>query len=108
MTPEALPDDGGVLDPGWSSLPGPFRRVGVMGRNDTPLLEEMLARVEAFARGRGLELFPEASLKPRFAAASGSLEGQEGEMDLLLTLGGDGTLLRGARRWPGCPFPSWG
>ncbi len=108
MTPEALPDDGGVLDPGWSSLSGPFRRVGVIGRNDTPLLEEMLARAEAFARGRGLELFPEASLQPRFAAAAGSLEGQEGEMDLLLTLGGDGTLLRGARRVAGMPVPVLG
>lgn len=100
---------GGTGAPGrGAALPDPLRRIGVIGRNDTPLLAEVLARVETFARGRGLELFPEASLQERFSAAAGGLDGREGEMDLLLTLGGDGTLLRGARRVAAMPVPVLG
>lgn len=87
---------------------GAVRRVGVIGRNETPLLQKTLARVAAFATERDLELFPEGPLASRFPDASGTLEGREGEMDLLLTLGGDGTFLRGVRSVAGMATPVLG
>jgi NAD+ kinase len=97
-----------VTPTGDRLAPGAVRRIGVVGRNDTPLLLRVLERVGEFAAKEGLELFPEASLSGRLPDAAGALEGQEGEMDLLLTLGGDGTLLRGARRVANLPVPVLG
>lgn len=79
-------------------LAGGFRKVGILGRDPVGDLTGVLDRVVAFAKTHGLELFPEANLRV------GSLRGctvlsEAGEgIDILLTLGGDGTLLRGVRR----------
>ncbi len=72
----------------------PFRRVGVIGHSRYGDLAATAAALARFAEAQGLELAPEESLadllpdRPPFEPA---------EVDLLLTLGGDGTLLRGAR-----------
>ncbi len=88
-----VPGPGGT-PPSPGGNHSPFRRVGVVGQaryGDLAATIEVLARI---AREHGLALAPEDRLaellpdRPPF---------QAGEVDLLLTLGGDGTLLRGAR-----------
>jgi NAD+ kinase len=71
-----------------------FRRLGIVGQSRDPAVESAAATLERIARKHGLELHPEAPLRDLFDSA-GPFE--PGEMDLLVSLGGDGTLLRGAR-----------
>jgi NAD+ kinase len=74
----------------------PVRRVGVVGHPRYAALHAIVQRVVAFARAHGLELYFERDLAP--PPGSGVLDEERvARMDLLLTLGGDGTLLRGAR-----------
>lgn len=73
------------------------RRVGVAAHSNYELLRETLARLQAFAGRAGVSLLYE----PRLRALIGEGEVMAPEdcasLDLLVTLGGDGTLLRGAR-----------
>jgi NAD+ kinase len=72
------------------------RRVGVVGHPRYAALHAIVQRVVTFARTHGLELYFERDLAP--PPGSGVLDEERvPHMDLLLTLGGDGTLLRGAR-----------
>ncbi|HEX2094176.1 MAG TPA: NAD(+)/NADH kinase [Longimicrobiaceae bacterium] len=74
-------------------------RVGVVGHPRYAQLNATLGRLRDFAERRGVALFFESELA---AAAGDGVEPLEPErcpgLDLLLTLGGDGTLLRGARQ----------
>lgn len=72
----------------------PFRRIGVLGHLRYEGLAEALALVSDFAAEHGLTLAAEEDLRGLLPGAG---EFQPGEVDLLLTLGGDGTLLRAAR-----------
>jgi NAD+ kinase len=73
------------------------RRIGVVGYPRYTALDETLTRVVEFARERGLDLFFEPDLLPP-GSDWGTLDPlTTPDLDLLLTLGGDGTLLRGAR-----------
>jgi NAD+ kinase len=60
-------------------------------------LEETFARVQAFARYGGAELLLEEQLQRQAATGAPLTTADLPRLDLLLTLGGDGTLLRGAR-----------
>jgi NAD+ kinase len=73
------------------------RRVGVVGHSNYAILRETLARIQAFAGREGVSLYLEEEIRDH--GAHGELLTAEAcaELDLLLTLGGDGTLLRGAR-----------
>lgn len=71
-----------------------FRRIGLVGHVGYAGLEEALDTVRRFAERHGIELSAEEPLR---ALLSGVAEFEPGRVDLLLTLGGDGTLLRGAR-----------
>jgi NAD+ kinase len=73
------------------------RRVGVVGHSNYAILGETVARLQAFARREAVSLFFEADLAGH--VADGELLTPEvcRELDLVVTLGGDGTLLRGAR-----------
>ena len=98
----SLRDDGQML-----SLKGGFRRIGLVGRERNEDLEEVLLRVQTFAAEHDLTLVPEPTLR------LGSLESLEplkdpSKIDLLLTLGGDGTLLRGVRQVAGHGVPVLG
>ncbi|MDQ3606676.1 MAG: NAD(+)/NADH kinase [Gemmatimonadota bacterium] len=75
----------------------PLRRVGVTGHARYAILHATLGRTVAFAEREGIRLYLEEDLLP--LASGGELLTPEllPELDLLLTLGGDGTLLRGAR-----------
>jgi NAD+ kinase len=79
-----------------------------VGSHHSPQLDAVLARLRSFAFRHGLELLPEARLADRGEFGFGLLEGREAEIDLLLTLGGDGTLLRGARKVVGQSVPVLG
>lgn len=63
-----------------------FKRIGVVGQPKYEALTDALKMLGEFARANSLELLDEPDLDP-FPI----------DLDLLITLGGDGTLLRGAR-----------
>lgn len=71
------------------------RRIGVVGQSRDPSLVRVARTLDELAEPRGLELYPEPDLADLFPNAAGDLV--PGRLDLLVTLGGDGTLLRGAR-----------
>jgi len=71
-----------------------FERIGIVGHEGYDGLEPALATLRRFAADHGLELFTEERLLPMLPEA-GNIDSHE--IDLLITFGGDGTLLRGAR-----------
>lgn len=80
--------------------------VGVIGNPRYAGLAAILPRVAARAEGLGLVLHSEPPLEPfwpKHLPPIGSAP-----LDALLTLGGDGTLLRGARLLRGAPVPVLG
>ncbi len=72
-------------------------RVGVVGNLDYPDLESLLAKLDDFAGSLGVQLYYEGALVELAPASVQPLEDEIERMELFLTLGGDGTLLRGAR-----------
>ena len=98
----SLLDDGHVLP-----LQGGFRRIGIVGRQKNEHLEAVLKRVEAFVARHDLTLVPESTLCLGGLASLEPLE-DPSSIDLLLTLGGDGTLLRGVRHVAGHGVPVLG
>lgn len=89
-------------------LPGPIRRVGVVLRRRLPDLPGAVARLVSICAERGVTVILEDReiLDPPAGGALGNLA--EIEMDLLVALGGDGTLLRGARMVQGRGIPVFG
>lgn len=75
----------------------PVRCVGVVGHARYTPFRGVLDRVVRFAAERELELFFEDDLLPLVPGGQRLTPEARVELDLLLTLGGDGTLLRGAR-----------
>lgn len=71
-----------------------FRRLGVIGHARYPALEPTLAALSSFARNNNLGLAAERELIGYLPDAADLVAE---EIDVLITLGGDGTLLRGAR-----------
>jgi NAD+ kinase len=72
-------------------------RVGVVGHPHYARFEATLARLTGFAARAGLDLFFEEPLLPLVPGSAVLTQEICTELDLLLTLGGDGTLLRGSR-----------
>ncbi|MQA90061.1 MAG: hypothetical protein GEU90_07490 [Gemmatimonas sp.] len=74
-----------------------LRRIGLVGHADYAALDATLGRMVRFAEAHGIETFFEEGL----AAVNGGGEVLTPDivpgLDLVVTLGGDGTLLRGAR-----------
>lgn len=73
------------------------RRIGLVGHPRYTALHAILHRVAAFADSNGLELFAEEALLEGAGSARVLDPDAISDLDLVLTLGGDGTLLRGAR-----------
>ncbi|HUH12943.1 MAG TPA: NAD(+)/NADH kinase, partial [Longimicrobiales bacterium] len=70
-------------------------RIGLVGKSHYRGISEPMRVLRALAEERGLELFADENLREIVPEASPlALE----SLDLLVTLGGDGTLLEGARR----------
>jgi NAD+ kinase len=82
-------------------------RLGIIGNRDYPDLERVLERLLAMAPALGIEMHLEANLK-EFALGKDVPLASPEEVDALLTLGGDGTLLRGARYLNGREIPVLG
>src|SRR5262249_52353572 len=70
-------------------------RLGVVGHRGYEDLPAVLRTLGELAPALGIELFYERELYE--VAKAGQLLNDAGQLDALLTLGGDGTLLRGAR-----------
>ena len=81
-------------------------RLGVIGHQGYEDLPDILGRLARTAPGAGLELFFEQGLH-EIASTGARLENAD-QIDALVTLGGDGTLLRGARWLDGKDRPILG
>ncbi|MEX2583751.1 MAG: NAD(+)/NADH kinase [Gemmatimonadota bacterium] len=73
------------------------RRVGLVGHARYASLDATLERVVDFGRAHEMELFFEDELLPMSSGGERLADELLSTLDLLITLGGDGTLLRGAR-----------
>lgn len=73
------------------------RRIGVVGHPRYAVFAEALARLVSLARREGAELYFEDRLLEAEAGGRDLTPEVIPSLDLMLTLGGDGTLLRGAR-----------
>src|SRR5690606_4906743 len=81
---------------------GRVRRLGVVGNPEYPGLAGVLEQLCATAPTLGLEAWFERDLAERYG---GTAFDDAGTLDVLVTLGGDGTLLRGARLLAGREIP---
>ena len=74
--------------------PATFRKIGIVGQSRGPAVEEAARSLSELADRYDLELYPEPALQELFDGVGDFVAGR---IDLLVSLGGDGTLLRGAR-----------
>jgi NAD+ kinase len=87
-------------------MPDPIRRAAVITHGRRETVGEALERLEAVAREVGVELvLPEDELEKHDIDLP---EGQPAEADLVVVLGGDGTMLRALRRLLGTTIPAVG
>ncbi len=85
--------------------------VGVVGNPNYPDLGAFLATLQQKASSAGLQLFTEDRIQSLWPAGDGAAPppiSQASALDCLITLGGDGTLLRGARLLNGADTPILG
>ncbi len=86
---------------------GPIRSIGVVGRDGHDDLKRVVDRLRTFAAERGLDVVFEENLRDVSAGAThGDLT--QTDVDLLVALGGDGTLLRAGRVAAGREIPVLG
>lgn len=81
-------------------------RLGIVGHLDYEGLDEILAFLAREAPAQGFTLAYEAELEK--LAPRGARLGHPSQIDTLITLGGDGTLIRGARFLGGADVPIFG
>ena len=86
-----------------SAAPRAIRRIGVVGSPARGEYADALAGVESAARASGIEVVARTELQAHAAPAL-----DVAGLDLLVTLGGDGTLLAGARLVAGHDVPVLG
>jgi NAD+ kinase len=92
-------------------LSGPIRTVGVVLRARSPEIQAALGRLTRWLEARRVEVVLERpALKDGPGEASGqtTLGGNHHKLDLVISLGGDGTLLRAARAVVGKDVPVLG
>jgi len=96
-----------VTLPEGARLSGPIRAVGVVLRQRSPEIEAALARRTRWLKARGVEVVVEHAADGG-PAGQVSLGAAERKLDLVISLGGDGTLLRAARAVVGKDIPILG
>ncbi len=82
------------------------KRLGIVGHLDYEGLDDILEFLAREAPTHGYSLAYEAELEK--LAPRGARLGHPSQIDTLITLGGDGTLIRGARFLGGAPVPIFG
>jgi NAD+ kinase len=97
----------GSSTPGAVRLSGPIRAVGVVLRQRSPEIEAALARLTRWLKARSVEVVVEHAVDGG-PAGQVSLGAAERQLDLVISLGGDGTLLRAARAVVGKDIPILG
>jgi len=80
-----------------SSTASPFHRVGLVGKTEQAGLPSVLDRLLAVFRAHGVEVVFQEILQPGDPLRSEVEAALDNGVDLIITLGGDGTLLWGAR-----------
>jgi NAD+ kinase len=100
QTPHSRPTSiGGSTPPSPSAV----RRAAVITHGNTERIAPALARLEALARDKGVELvFPEDEAAKHRRLESGAAPA---DADICVVLGGDGTILRGLQRFLGTSVP---
>jgi NAD+ kinase len=86
-------------------LEGPIRAIGLVYRTETPEILSIMARIEQWASDNDIDVALETSAED---AAADSPDLEAGPVDLVLALGGDGTLLRAARMFGATDTPILG
>jgi NAD+ kinase len=85
----------------------PPRRVGVIARERQPELDAILDHIRRAAEARGMEVRFEQAIAD-YAPDAAALDLEREKVDMILSLGGDGTLLRAARTVLGHGLPLLG
>ena len=84
------------MSPAPPAPPG-FRRLGLVGQTSHPGLKPVMARLKPVFQEHGVEVVFQERLRPGDPLGAEMENTLEEGIDLLVTLGGDGTLLWGAR-----------
>ena len=85
-----------------------LQRIGVLGRSAHEDMPRCVRRLTGFAGDHGLEFRLESHLLPEAPEGTARLSLDEEPVDLLIALGGDGTLLRAGRLVAGREIPVLG
>ena len=91
--------------PGSTHEHGDVRSIGVLGRSRHPDVSSCLTRLTDFAAGKDIDLRLEQHLLSSAPADATLLDLDGAPVDLLIALGGDGTLLRAGRLAAGKGVP---
>ena len=94
--------------PGASRLSGPIRTVGVVIRQRSTEIQNALGRLTRWLEARGVEVVLERTAHSESSDETVKLGESQRGLDLVIALGGDGTLLRAARAVVGKGVPVLG
>lgn len=94
--------------PGRESICSPVRRVGAVLRRRNPELPGVVMRLDTFCRSRAVELCFEPKDLPLAPSGARALDLDGKPVDLVVALGGDGTLLRAVHLVAGRDIPVLG
>jgi len=93
---------------GREAIVRPLRRIGAVLRRRNPELPGVLNRLDTFCRGRGVELRYERKDLPLVPSGGTPMDLDDEPLDLVVALGGDGTLLRAVHLVAGRDIPVLG
>jgi len=93
---------------GRERLPGPIRSVGVVLRRRSVELPGAMTRLLEICESRGVQVLLDRQGAGEVPQRAPRADLEEAEVDLVVALGGDGTLLRAARMVAGRDIPLFG